>query len=222
MKNKKFLLGIVLGIIVAVVLSVIIYLSVRNTKEKTIKLVEKSLECSNYTMEYSSDGENIKTQYKDNYYMIKSSTEDSQTYFVYEDVNNDEIILGDDKYALIGKLSTYKSDENSEYLESFSNTALRYLNSEDYEYSYEGKTEIDNEKCIIISLKQKDPEKTPSDPYQIKYTINKKTGFVNKVEEFDKEGKNTSTTDIKVTLNNVTDEDVKRPDLNNFKQTLNL
>ncbi len=222
MKNKKFLLGIVLGIIVAIILAVVVFLLVRNTKGKTIKIVEKSLECSNYTMEYNKDKENIKVQYKDNYYMIKSDIEESQTYFVYEDVNNDEFIIGDDNYALIGKLSEHKNDENLEYLESFSSVALKYLNSEDYEYSYEGKTKIDNEKCIIINLKQKDPEKVSSDPYQIKYTINKKTGFVNKVEKFDKEGNSTSTIDVKITLNNVTDEDVKRPDLNTFKQTLNF
>lgn len=188
------------------------------SKEKTIKLIEKSVNCSNYSMNVFTNNQNLSIKCKDNVYIITSSEENDSTYTLYEDYNNDEIIISDEKYAIVGKLSEYENDSNSEYLESVSKTALDNFDSDNYNYTFIEKTKYNDENCILVSLKYKENVTTDLGlPFEIKYTINEENGFIVKVEEYDSTGKLISSSENTVTLNNTTDEEVQRPDLTDLE-----
>lgn len=188
------------------------------SKEQTIKLIEKSANCSNYSMDILSNNQNLTIYYKDKIYKILSSEENDSTYTLYEDYNNDEIIISDETYAIVGKLSEYENDSNSEYLESISKTALDNFKSENYNYTFIEKTKYNDENCILVSLKYKENVTTDLGlPFEIKYTINVKNGFIVKIEEYNTSGKLINSSENKITLNKTTDEDVQRPDLTNLE-----
>lgn len=212
---KKFIKIIILIVVIAIIsiLTFFLYSNSNNyNKEKVISLLEKGAECKNYSIELANDTQSLIMKQKDNIYVVTSSKENEDTFKIYENFDSDQIIIMDEEYAIKSSISKYiESEEENEYLQPYVNTAIQNFKSNNYEYSFVEKTKYNNETCIVVNLKKNEDE------YEnINYTISKKTGLIYKIESFNKNNKVIESTDLNITLNSVTDEDVKEPDLTNI------
>lgn len=209
---NKSLKNIVLIIIVAIIAFFLYSNSTNYTKKKVISLLEKGAECKNYSAQLSNNNQSLIMKKKDNIYVISSSKENEETFKIYENLDSDEIIIMDEKYAVKTSISKYiQKEDNTEYIQPYIESALGKFKSNDYEYSFVEKTKYNNENCIIVNL-----EKNENDYESINYTISKKTGLVQKIESLNKNNKVIESTDLNITVNSVTEEDIKEPDLTNL------
>lgn len=86
-----------------------------------------------------------------------------------------------------------------------------YFNDSSIKYKYLGEKEENNKKFIVVELKGKSVDR--------RLTINKDTGIIEGIKEFEKKGLITTAIkkdNIEVQYNSVTDEDVAKPDLTGY------
>lgn len=211
-KFTKLIILILLIVIVAIIAFFLYFNSNNYTKEKVISLLQKGAKYNNYSIELSNDNQSLTLKQKDNIYVVTSSKENEETFKIYENFDLDEIIIMDEEYAIKSSISKYiQNEEETEYLQPYINTAIENFKSDDYEYSYVEKTKYNKENCIVVNLKK------DSDKYEnTNYTINPKTGLIYKIESFNKNNKVIESTNLNITLNSVTDEDIQKPDLTNI------
>ena len=206
--KKLFILSI---IIVTLFLLTGCSLSYKN-KEKTIALLEKFNSLTNYRIELKSDDQELTMYQKDDIILMQSNFKDEPTYTLYYNTPKDEIIIMDEEFALVSSISKYVTEENKEELDSVSSyidSILESFNSSKYEYSYIEKTKLNDEICIVVSLKNNEEERI--------YTISTITGATYKLEIYNSKGNliKTYTSDIEIDC--VTEKDVARPDLTGLK-----
>lgn len=211
MTNKIKKLFILFIIIVTLFLLTGCSLSYKN-KEKTIALLEKFNSLTNYRIELKSDDQELTMYQKDDIILMQSNFKDEPTYTLYYNTPKDEIIIMDEEFALVSSISKYVTEENKEELESVSSyidSILESFNSNKYEYSYIKKTKLNDENCIVVSLKNNEEERI--------YTISTITGATYKLEIYNSKGNliKTYTSDIKIDC--VTEKDITRPDLTGLK-----
>lgn len=208
---KKIILILILIIGIGFILDPLQIL--KYSKNQTTNLLEKSLEYKNFTTEINSpEAGKLIMKFKDNKELLTITESDSQTYMIYINQDADEVIIADGKDALVTKYSTY-NDKNSKYFESSNQSVLDFIKKDDTEYKFIKQTKYNNENCIVFEIKYT----TDNKQYIEEYTISKKTGMVYQIDEKDSNNVILSSTIFNVTLNNVTDDDVARPDLTNLK-----
>lgn len=86
-----------------------------------------------------------------------------------------------------------------------------YFNDSSIKYKYLGEKEENNKKIIVVELKGKSVDR--------RLTINKDTGIIEGIKEFEKKGLITTAIkkdNIEVQYDSVTDEDVAKPDLTGY------
>ncbi len=86
-----------------------------------------------------------------------------------------------------------------------------YFNDSSIKYKYLGEKEENNKKFIVVELKGKSVDR--------RLTINKDTGIIEGIKEFEKKGLITTAIkkdNIEVQYDSVTDEDVAKPDLTGY------
>lgn len=185
-------------------------------KENVISLLNKLSTYTNYRMEIKYDNFSLMSWQKDNVIYMESTMKDKATMSIYYNEPNDEIILSDGEYAIVSSISKYLEKEDKFELYDImqkTDSTIKDFESDEYEYSYIGKTKVNDEPCIEVSLKNDSEEKI--------YNISTKTGAIYKIEIYDSKQllKETYTADFE--MNCVTDKDIAKPDLTNLK-TYNL
>lgn len=181
-------------------------------KENVIDLLNKISTYTNYRMEIKYDDFSLTSWQKDNVIYMESNMKDNLTMSLYYNEPNDEIIISDGKYAITSSISKYIEKEDKSELYNIikkANTTIAEFESDEYEYSYIGKTKVNDEPCIEVSLKNDSEEKI--------YNISTKTGAIYKVEVYDSNKILKQTYTANFEMNCVTDDDVKKPDLKGFK-----
>jgi len=86
-----------------------------------------------------------------------------------------------------------------------------YFNDSSIKYKYLGEKEENNKKIIVVELKGKSVDR--------RLTINKDTGIIEGIKEFEKKGLITTSIkkdNIEVQYDSVTDEDIAKPDLTGY------
>lgn len=157
-----------------------------------------------------------------NNYWIRTSSEEIQGTLVQR-----EILVKDGKIKvyLFSELSDWIDTQTKEKLQidSKNKTAIlshdgeplkqsAYFNDPSVEYKYLGEKEENNQTLIVVDLKGKTVDR--------RLTINKNTGIIEEIKEFEKKGFITTSItkdNIEVQYNNVTDQDVAKPELTGYK-----
>lgn len=212
MNKKNIKISILILIIFSNIFLLTGCLANYKNKEKVISLLNKMSTYNNYRMEIKYDDFSLMSWQKDNVIYMESTMKDSSTMSIYYNEPDDEIILSDGEYAIVSSISKYLEKEDKLELYDImkkADSTIKDFQSEDYEYSYIGKTKINDEPCIEVSLKNDLEEKI--------YNISTKTGAVYKIEVYDEKKllKETYTADFE--MNCVKDKDIAKPDLKNIK-----
>lgn len=195
--------GILILLLVILILVIILGIKILAPKEnKTYTAAElktkilSAFDYTNYTYEYVQDGEKTVKKVKGN--IIVTENDKNYTWIDGEENTLISINKEDKKYASIDLNSTtkelmYKKDflDMPELLDIYGNK-IYYIDTE----NYKGKS------CLRIQAGED----------KATYLVDEETGFILKYEP----GDGGSVAEFDIELNNVTEEDVKMPDLSGY------
>jgi len=224
--KRKNVLKMLLSVLILIIIFLIIYevsiwydgnLDSSNpmSREEVVRLLEKGKEYGNYYYYPETKGffsDNNKTEYyiKDNIEVIYLNSE----IISWVDYNIRERIM-----ILNGKTAVVATNINENLTNAVNQHGFDYsliVGKEpyNYEYKYLGEKTQNGRKLIVVSVWNEEYKMLPT-----KFVIDKETGLIFERSDY----VNIAFIPIKITfdrnikLDAITDEDVKRPDLNNYE-----
>ena len=183
------------------------------TRLDITRLINGSNKYTNYTLSYiiSSDieAEEVIIKVKDNIHSLHTNE-----IYIWENSKTNEFIWMDyvNKQATKSSIDLQFQQENSR----LGNKYFVYLNDNNYLYSYKGKNNINGTSCVIAEFKN------VNTGIWVDLWVDEQTGIVRKevFYSIDEQGKKLEPSFIKeysIVLNNVSNEDVEKPNLDGFE-----
>lgn len=186
------------------------------SRDEVLKLVEKGNDCPNYTLTYLANSKHKRPEQKiyrkDN--LIKGTIDGKAHYWMNYDTGE---VINKEGFPFAHISNAYNTKlirSKEEYFEENKSWTYESIkNTEAYDYEYLGEREFNGRETILIKLIDIKYEKNSFE----KVYIDKKTGFEVKRDSFyyDKIWHilKKYSDELVVEFDNVTDEDVKRPNI---------
>lgn len=210
-EKKKFILAVPTVIIIIIFIIALAYLIYSKnfkplSKEKAIELAEMAVTIDNFSCQLviEQDGEEFVTDYKrkDNIVYMKELD-----YEEYLNIDTSECVYVDRENK---EAYTYTSDSVLESYNTRLYAGIQSLENGDYSYTFNEYEKVNGIKCASITLS--------NDSENIDMWIDTKAGMITKyvITNKSEEDGNSSTYIYRYQIGNVTDEDVKVPDLSEY------
>ena len=210
-EKKKFILAVPTVIIIIIFIIALAYLIYSKnfkplSKEKAIELAEMAVTIDNFSCQLviEQDGEEFVTDYKrkDNIVYMKEVD-----YEEYLNIDTSECVYVDRENK---EAYTYTSDSVLESYNTILYAGIQSLENGDYSYTFNEYEKVNGIKCASITLS--------NDSENIDMWIDTKAGMITKyvITNKSEEDGNSATYIYRYQIGNVTDEDVKVPDLSEY------
>lgn len=210
-EKKKFILAVPTVIIIIIFIIALAYLIYSKnfkplSKEKAIELAEMAVTIDNFSCQLviEQDGEEFVTDYKrkDNIVYMKGVD-----YEEYLNIDTSECVYVDRENK---EAYTYTSDSVLESYNTRLYAGIQSLENGDYSYTFNEYEKVNGIKCASITLS--------NDSENIDMWIDTKAGMITKyvITNKSEEDGNSATYIYRYQIGNVTDEDVKVPDLSEY------
>lgn len=210
-EKKKFILAVPTVIIIIIFIIALAYLIYSKnfkplSKEKAIELAEMAVTIDNFSCQLviEQDGEEFVTDYKrkDNIVYMKEVD-----YEEYLNIDTSECVYIDRENK---EAYTYTSDSVLESYNTRLYAGIQSLENGDYSYTFNEYEKVNGIKCASITLS--------NDSENIDMWIDTKAGMITKyvITNKSEEDGNSATYIYRYQIGNVTDEDVKVPDLSEY------
>lgn len=210
-EKKKFILAVPTVIIIIIFIIALAYLIYSQnfkplSKEKAIELAEMAVTIDNFSCQLviEQDGEEFVTDYKrkDNIVYMKEVD-----YEEYLNIDTSECVYVDRENK---EAYTYTSDSVLESYNTRLYAGIQSLENGDYSYTFNEYEKVNGIKCASITLS--------NDSENIDMWIDTKAGMITKyvITNKSEEDGNSATYIYRYQIGNVTDEDVKVPDLSEY------
>ncbi len=210
-EKKKFILAVPTVIIIIIFIIALAYLIYSKnfkplSKEKAIELAEMAVTIDNFSCQLviEQDGEEFVTDYKrkDNIVYMKEVD-----YEEYLNIDTSECVYVDRENK---EAYTYTSDSVLKSYNTRLYAGIQSLENGDYSYTFNEYEKVNGIKCASITLS--------NDSENIDMWIDTKAGMITKyvITNKSEEDGNSATYIYRYQIGNVTDEDVKVPDLSEY------
>ena len=211
-EKKKFILAVPTVIIIIIFIVAMSYLVYNKnfkpmTKEEALSLAQKAVNIDNFSCQVVTKQGDLETinDYKRKGNMVYMEAED---YKEYLNIDTSECVYIDDENK---EAYTYTSDSVLESYNEIIYIGIQSLEDESFTYSFNKYEKINGIKCAAINLS--------SDSINADLWLDRDTGMVAKfVITYKAEGMEDSATTYiyRYQIGNVTDENVKVPDLSDY------
>ena len=220
MKEKKTIILAVptLIIFVVVVIGICIIFYNRNfkkmTKEDVKTLAQKVATINNISCEVLTESSEVEIAGTISDYKLCNNklVSNVDNFKMYDDKNEKTLLQIDEKQKIVYQYKEYNSALDE--FETMICSVAKLLESDEYQYEFKNYETVNGIKCVSFSLS--------NDSIVFDIWLDKSTGMIVKmICHYIGDGSNSidTTLNYRYQLNNVTDEDVKKPDLTGYTIT---